>query len=142
MNSNFLIALFTGHAPHGLSLKLLSHDGSSISPNSKQSFHADHSHDSKVSSTSVELPGVFNGEKLNTWLEEFLMENGPDIYRMKGVVGIEGQDYKFVFQGVHMIFGSQAAGEWGDESPVNRLVFIGKNLDDVYIKKSLEDCLA
>jgi G3E family GTPase len=136
------IALFTGHAPHGLSLKLLALDGTEIHPDSEHSFHADHSHDSKVSSVSVELSGVFNGEQLNAWLEEFLLENGPDVYRMKGVVGIEGQDYKFVFQGVHMIFGSQPAGEWGNEIPFNRLVFIGKNLDDAYIQKSLEACLA
>ena len=135
------IALFTGHAPAGLSLKLLAQDNSEISHQAKQSFHGDHSHDSKVSSTSVELPGVFDGEKLNAWLDEFLQENGPDVYRMKGVVGLAGQDYKFVFQGVHMIFGSQAAGEWGDEAPSNRMVFIGKNLDDDYIQKSLEECL-
>ena len=136
------IALFMGHRPKGLRLKLLGADGHEISAVSKQSFHGDHSHDTAVSSTSIELPGKFNGEQLNTWLEEFLIENGPDVYRMKGVVGIAGQDYKFVFQGVHMIFGSQAAGEWGDEEPLNRLVFIGKNLDKPYIKKSLEACLA
>ncbi len=136
------IAFFTGHAPQGLSLKLLAQDGSTISANETQSFDGEHSHDSKVSSTSVEFPGMFDGEKLNAWLEEFLIENGPDVYRMKGVVGIEGQNYKFVFQGVHMIFGSQPAGEWGEETPFNRLVFIGKNLDDAYIKQSLKDCLA
>jgi len=38
-----------------------------------------------------------------------LIENGPDVYRMKGVVGIDGQDYAFVFQGVRMIFGSLPA---------------------------------
>ena len=136
------IALFNGHAPDGLGLKLIAQDGSKISPTAKDSFHGDHSHDSKVSSTSIEMPGKFNGEQLNAWLEEFLIENGPDVYRMKGVVAIEGQDYKFVFQGVHMIFGSQPAGEWGDKTPINRLVFIGKNLDEPYIKKSLKDCLA
>ena len=94
-----------------------------------------------MGSTSVELPGLFDGGKLNAWLEEFLIENGPDVYRMKGVVGIDGQEYKFVFQGVHMIFGSQPAGSWGDEEPVNRMVFIGKNLDDDYINQSLKDCL-
>ena len=136
------IALFTGHPPAGLSLKLLAQDNSEISHQCKQSFHGDHSHDSKVTSTSVELPGVFNGEKLNAWLDEFLQENGPDVYRMKGVVGLAGQDYKFVFQGVHMIFGSQAAGEWGEETPFNRLVFIGKNLEEDYIQESLQACLA
>ena len=137
-----VVALYAGHTPHGLSLRLTSPDGTVIKPNEKLSFHDSHTHNSKVGSTSIELLGMFDGEKLNAWLEEFLIENGPDVYRMKGVVGIAGQDYKFVFQGVHMIFGSEPAGEWGDETPLNRLVFIGKNLDEAFIKQSLEQCLA
>jgi G3E family GTPase len=136
------VAFFTGHAPEGLGLKIVAEDGTEFSPVSEQNFHGEHSHDSKVSSTSIELPGAFDVSKLNVWLEEFLLENGPDIYRMKGVVAIKDQDYRFVFQGVHMIFGSQKGAEWGDQTPYNRLVFIGKNLDESYIRKSLEDCLA
>ncbi len=142
LSSDQSIAFFQGHAPEGLGLKLVASDNSEISAICKKSFHDTHTHNSKVSSTSIELPGLLNGEKFNAWLEEFLIENGPDVYRMKGVVGLEGQEYKFVFQGVHMIFGSQAAGSWGDEAPVNRLVFIGKNLDEPYIKKSLQECLS
>jgi len=136
------IALFTGHAPSERQLIMITQAGRQLDPTAEHDFHGEHSHDSKVSSTSVELPGKFDGTRLNAWLEEFLQENGPDVYRMKGVVGIDGQDYRFVFQGVHMIFGSQAVGEWGDESPVNRLVFIGKNLDEPYIRQSLTGCLA
>ena len=136
------VAFFTGHAPEGLGLKIVAEDGTEFSPVSEQNFHGEHSHDSKVSSTSIELPGAFDVSKLNVWLEEFLLENGPDIYRMKGVVAIKDQDYRFVFQGVHMVFGSQKGAEWGDQTPYNRLVFIGKNLDESYIRKSLEDCLA
>ena len=136
------VAFFRGHAPHGFGMKVLAQDGAIQSPVDTKSFHHEHSHDSKVSSTSIELPGSFNVTKLNTWLEEFLLENGPDIYRMKGVVAIEDQDYRFVFQGVHMIFGSQKGAEWGDQTPFNRLVFIGKNLDEAFIQTSLEKCLA
>jgi len=135
------IALFNSHGPHGLGLTISTQDGSIIESIATQTFHDDHTHDSKVSSTSVELPGMFDGVKLNAWLEEFLIENGPDVYRMKGVVAISGEEHKFVFQGVHMIFGSQPAGVWSDEAPFNRLVFIGKNLDEDYIQKSLENCL-
>ena len=136
------VALFFDHAPAGLKPTLIDSNDVVQEPIAEHVFHSQHSHDSKVSSTSIELPGKFDGPQLNAWLEEFLQDNGPDVYRMKGVVGIAGQDYRFVFQGVHMIFGSQAAGEWGDQTPVNRLVFIGKNLDEPYIKQSLEGCLA
>jgi G3E family GTPase len=136
------IALFTGNAPEGRCLKLFAEDGNELIPIETKSFHGEHTHGSKVSSASIELPGAFDVSKLNTWLEEFLLENGPDVYRMKGVVAVEGQDYRFVCQGVHMIFGSQAGKPWGDETPFNRLVFIGKNLDEPYIRTSLEQCLA
>ncbi len=136
------VALFAGHAPADRLLTLSDSDGVQHPPKNQHDFHGEHSHDSKVSSTSIELPGKFDGGQLNAWLEEFLQENGPDVYRMKGVVGIDGQDYRFVFQGVHMIFGSEAVGEWGDEKPINRLVFIGKNLDEPYIRQSLQGCLA
>ena len=142
MPSDQSVAFFTGHAPEGLELKIVAQGGTEFSPESVQDFHGEHSHDSKVSSASIELPGAFNVSKLNSWLEEFLLENGPDIYRMKGVVAIEDQDYRFVFQGVHMIFGSQKGAEWGDQTPFNRLVFIGKNLDESFIRASLEKCLA
>ena len=136
------VGIFRGFAPHHLGFEVVDAAGNTIAPSADQYFAEGHSHDSKVSSTSIELPGKFDGEKLNAWLDEFLQENGPDVYRMKGVVGMAGQDYRFVFQGVHMIFGSQAAGEWGDETPYNRLVFIGKNLDEDFIRSSLEACLA
>lgn len=125
-----------------LGLKIVDADGNAVAPVAEHLFEDGHTHDEKVSSTSINLPGKFDGAKLNAWLEEFLLENGPDVYRMKGVVGIDGQDYRFVFQGVHMIFGSQTAGQWGEEVPTSRLVFIGKNLDEAYIQQSLEACLA
>lgn len=136
------IATYAGFGPCELGLQILSSHGEKQTPVGSHAFQAGHTHDTKVSSTSIELPGAFDVSKLNAWLEEFLIENGPDIYRMKGVVAIEGQDYRFVFQGVHMIFGSQKGSEWGDETPFNRLVFIGKNLDEELIHSSLKKCLA
>ena len=142
LDSEQAVAFFAGYGPCELGLKLLNKDGVEIPPAIAHTFHAEHTHDSKVSSVSIEQSGAFDVTKLNTWLEEFLLENGPDVYRMKGVVAIADQDYRFVFQGVHMIFGSQKGAEWGDQTPYNRLVFIGKNLDESYIRESLEKCLA
>jgi len=79
--------------------------------------------------------------KINSWLDIFLQVKGVDIYRMKGVVGVKGESRQIVFQGVHMIFGSQAGKPWGDEQPLNRMVFIGKDLDESYIRSSLKSWL-
>ena len=60
---------------------------------------------------------------------------------MKGVLGVEGEDHQVVFQGVHMMVGSQRGKPWGDEQPFSRIVFIGKELDEAFIRRSLEACL-
>jgi G3E family GTPase len=142
LDTDQTLAVFAGSGPCELGLTLRSKDGVELAPVATHTFHAEHTHDSKVSSVSIEQSGAFDVSKLNLWLEDFLLENGPDIYRMKGVVAIKDQDYRFVFQGVHMIFGSQKGAEWGDQTPYNRLVFIGKNLDEEYIRDSLKKCLA
>jgi G3E family GTPase len=120
---------------------LLNQDDTEYTPISEHYFNAEHEHDDAVSSVAIELSGLFDFPRINTWLDMFLQEKGPDIYRMKGVVGVKGESNKIVFQGVHMMLSSQAGKPWGDEQPVNRMVFIGKDLDEGYIERSLKTCL-
>lgn len=135
------IAVYSQHTPEEFELKLFGQDETEFSPIVEHYFNAGHEHDDKVSSVAIELPGLFDMAKINAWLDVFLQVKGVDIYRMKGVVGVKGESRQIVFQGVHMIFGSQAGKPWGNEKPVNRMVFIGKDLDESYIRHSLQSCL-
>ncbi|PLZ48115.1 CobW family GTP-binding protein, partial [Fischerella thermalis] len=63
-----------------------------------------HEHDETVYSVALVAEGALDGEKLNNWLGKLLQTQGPDIFRMKGILNIAGEDDRFVFQGVHMIF--------------------------------------
>ena len=136
------IAMFTQHTPEEFDLKLVSLNDTEYTSVSEHFFNAEHSHNSEVSSVSIEMPGLFDLDKLKAWLDVFLQIQGSDIYRMKGVVGIKGEEHRIVFQGVHMMFGSQPGKLWGTETPINRMVFIGKNLDEYFIRESFEGCLA
>ena len=51
-------------------------------------------------------------DKMNEWLGKLLKEKGTDIYRMKGVLAIEGEAKKFVFQGIHMLFDGKPLTPW------------------------------
>ena len=135
------IAVFSQHTPEEFELKLLNQEDTEYTPVAEHYFNAEHEHNDEVGSVAIELPGLFDMAKINAWLDMFLQVKGEDIYRMKGVVGVKGEDNRIVFQGVHMMFGSQAGKPWGDEEPVNRMVFIGKNLDEEYIHNSLRTCL-
>ena len=62
---------------------------------------------------------------------------------MKGILNIQGQDQRFVFQGVHMLFDGKPDREWrADEQRKNELVFIGRDLDEAKLRADFTRCLA
>jgi G3E family GTPase len=56
-------------------------------------------HDLSISSFGVEMKGALDIDRLNKWLSVLLKEKGTDIFRMKGILNIDKQDTRFVFQG-------------------------------------------
>lgn len=104
--------------------------------------HHDHTHDPGVSSVSIVCEGSLDLEKANFWLGTLLMDRSEDIYRMKGLLSIDGMDERFVFQGVHDIFQGSPDRPWNpEEERVNKIVFIGKNLDAQELEKGFKSCL-
>lgn len=102
----------------------------------------DHTHDPGVSSVSIVCEGSLDLEKANMWLGTLLMERSDDIYRMKGLLSVDGMAERFVFQGVHDIFQGSPDRLWSPEEPrVNKIVFIGKNLDAQELEKGFKSCL-
>lgn len=90
-----------------------------------------HKHDTSVTSVGIVMEGECKMSALNAWMGTLLQEKGGDIYRMKGVLAVQGMASKYVFHGVHMTFdGSPHEVQWkSGEVKVNKLVFIGKDLD-------------
>ncbi|PZD71584.1 putative GTP-binding protein YjiA [Acaryochloris thomasi RCC1774] len=102
-----------------------------------------HEHDQTVGSVALTESGEIDGERLNGWLGNLLQTQGPDIFRMKGILNIAGEDERFVFQGVHMLFDGRADRPWkANETRKNELVFIGRNLDEAQLSKEFQACLA
>lgn len=102
----------------------------------------DHTHDPGVSSVSIVCEGSLDLEKANMWLGTLLMERSEDIYRMKGLLSVKGMNERFVFQGVHDIFQGSPDRLWGPNEPrVNKIVFIGKNLDAQELDEGFKSCL-
>ncbi|TAF06449.1 MAG: GTP-binding protein [Nostocales cyanobacterium] len=101
-----------------------------------------HVHDETVYSVALVEKGEIDGQKLNDWLGELLRTQGTDIFRMKGILNIAGEDDRFVFQGVHMIFEGRADRPWkNSETRKNELVFIGRNLDAAKLKQDFLACM-
>lgn len=101
-----------------------------------------HEHDETVTSVAIVESGAVDGSKLNEWLGELLRTKGVDIFRMKGILNIAGEDQRFVFQGVHMLFDGKPDRPWKPtETRKNELVFIGRNLDEAELKGNFKACL-
>jgi G3E family GTPase len=101
-----------------------------------------HEHDETVGSVAIVETGEVDGTKLNLWLGELLRNQGPDIFRMKGILTIAGEDQRFVFQGVHMLLDGRPDRPWrANEKGKNEMVFIGRNLDETALKEGFRACL-
>ena len=107
---------------------------------------AEHEHDDRVTSTSYKFVGELNVNKLQSWISQLMREQGEDLFRYKGVLAVKGMDAKFVFQGVHMLFGgefSEEIGLWKEgEERECRFVFIGRDLDPDALQQGLMACQA
>jgi len=104
----------------------------------------EHVHDQRVSSIGFVLEANQQIElfKLQDWISTLIRDFNQDLFRYKGVIAVKGREKKFVFQGVHMLFGGDFAAEWGDQERKSVFCFIGKNLDKMGIKEGFMNCIA
>jgi G3E family GTPase len=101
-----------------------------------------HEHDETVGSVALVESGELDGQLLNNWISELLRTQGPDIFRMKGILTIAGESDRYVFQGVHMLFDGKADRPWkANEIRKNELVFIGRNLNETDLREGFRACL-
>ena len=107
-----------------------------------RSAHAGHLHDPSVDSVSLLFEATFDRERLASWLGALVQAHGDDIFRLKGIVAIEGDDRRHVLQGVHRILDFRPAEPWGSTMPSTKLVFIGRHLDRGRLHAGLANCLA
>jgi len=102
-----------------------------------------HEHDDEVYSFAIVEEQPLDSDKLSAWVSDLLQTKGPDIFRTKGILNLVGEDDRFVFQGVHMIFDGRGDRPWKPhETRRSEMVFIGRNLDEAEIRAGFRACLA
>ncbi|VTU23255.1 putative GTP-binding protein YjiA [Variovorax sp. PBS-H4] len=101
-----------------------------------------HTHDPSVASVSFTFDRPFDAQRLQRSLQDLLSIRGDDIFRVKGILHVQGDDRRHVLQGVHRILELKPSMPWWDETPASKLVFIGRHLQDHKLRARLEACLA
>jgi G3E family GTPase len=101
-----------------------------------------HEHDDAIKAFVFRGDRPFEALQLEEFLSAIVQVYGADLLRYKGILWIEGSDRRVVFQGVHMLMGSDLGRPWGpDEARSSKMVFIGRNLPHDTIEKGLQNCL-
>lgn len=106
--------------------------------------HHDHGpsaiHDVTVKSISLR-GGAMDPNKFFPWIQKVTQIDGPNILRLKGIVNFEGDEERYVVQGVHMIIEGDHQRPWKDgEKRETRLVFIGRDLDQEKLERTFKAC--
>ena len=129
--------LFTEHAPAEFGMHL-----HAAAPLQQRSFGSHH-HDLAVASIGITDARPLAANKVNDWLSYLLQSRGQDILRMKGVLNLKGENRRYVFHGVHMVFDGRLERAWAqDAARRSQLVFIGRNLDRNELEAGFESCVA
>ncbi|MCY4153436.1 MAG: GTP-binding protein [Aestuariivita sp.] len=101
----------------------------------------DHEHDDDVTSVSFLSEVPIDLDKFQSWFGQLLQQRGQEILRSKGILNFAGHDDRYVFQGVHMLMDGAPMGPWPENRPrVSRLVFIGRNLENMSLEQGFEAC--
>lgn len=103
---------------------------------------AAHQHDQSIYSVSISGAGSVNGHRLTSWLNRLVQERGRDIFRIKGILNLDSEDRRFVFQGVHMLLDGRPGRPWETgELRRNEIVFIGRDLEEQRLREEFRECL-
>nr|WP_319513899.1 GTP-binding protein [uncultured Cohaesibacter sp.] len=102
--------------------------------------HDQNRHDDRISAVSYTLENPIPAEQFERWLEALVLACGPDLLRLKAIVHVEGVPKPFVIHGVQHIFHPPVAlMDWPDNNRQSRIVLIGRDISDEFLKKSFGD---
>ena len=102
-----------------------------------------HAHQDDIKGVTLSLDRPIDGQKFTQWLDMLLANQGQNILRAKGIIDVQGEDRRLVFQAVHMILEGDLQKPWGAaERRWSRAVFIGRDLDEADLRRGFEACAA
>jgi G3E family GTPase len=102
-----------------------------------------HEHNDEVTSFVWKDPRPMHMEKIETFLSLMVQNYGEDLLRYKGVLNIQGEPRRMIFQGVHMLMGGTPGKPWEPgETRESVMVFIGRKIPRRLFEEGLAYCIA
>jgi len=109
----------------------------------KPHSHHHHHHTEEINSQTFIIDKPLNKAALNSHLFVYLTFQAKDLYRLKGLVWIDGSEDQHLIQSVGKRVNLNEKRRWEEgEHKQSVLVFIGKNLQRSGLEKLLNRCVA
>jgi G3E family GTPase len=103
----------------------------------------EHEHDDDVTSFVFRETRPLNLERVEEFLGAIVQVYGAQLMRYKGILHVQGQLRRIVFQGVHMLMGADQGAPWREgEARESRMVFIGKGMPKEVLIQGLRQTVA
>jgi G3E family GTPase len=101
-----------------------------------------HHHDDDVRSFVFRSERPFHPIRFGQFMNATVSSLGSALLRYKGVLYMAGFDRKVIFQGVHQLMSHDAGSPWrADDRRESKLVFIGLDLPQAQLTRSLQQCV-
>jgi G3E family GTPase len=92
----------------------------------------------EISSFTVTLPNPINWRDLKLVILKLCQTHGTNLLRLKGIIHAADQPAPLAIHAVHFTpYPPTLLDGWSEENPINRIVIIGKDLDEATIRKTL-----
>ena len=100
----------------------------------KPRFHFIADKQNDISSIVVELDYPVDLSDVSRVMENLLLSFAQKLLRYKGMLWIDGEPNRLLFQGVQRLYSADWDRPWGEETPHSTLVFIGVQLPEEEIR--------
>ncbi|MGK5047337.1 CobW family GTP-binding protein [Janthinobacterium sp. GB4P2] len=81
--------------------------------------------------------------QVENFLDAVVQLFGAQLMRYKGILYVADLPCRAVFQGVHMLMGSELGAPWRDgETRASKIIFIGRDLPQEMLTRGLDRCVA
>jgi G3E family GTPase len=103
----------------------------------------DHEHDDDITSFVFREKRPLDVTKVEDFLSAVVQVHGAQLLRYKGILNVAGVDRRVIFQGVHMLMGTDLGQPWKpDELRESKMVFIGKDMPRDVLEQGFAKSLA
>lgn len=95
-------------------------------------------HDDDITSFTVTLPNPINWRDFKPVLLKLCQTHGKNLLRLKGIIHAADQPAPLAIHAVHFTpYPPTPLEGWSETEPISRIVLIGKELDELEIRKTL-----